>query len=380
MRETVVIMGSHSRTRNEFDFNRTDCDVWVFNEAISNKSFARADAVFQMHEEAIWRNPANRNDPKHFEWLVSQNEIDVYMQETYPDVPRSVRYPIEEITARYQLNYFTSSVSYAIALACYLNYKRIEIYGVEMETNTEYQYQRDGVTLWMGVAVGQGIEVDAHMGILDAPLYGYQGEVVIHYERFDERIIELTPGSEKLSKEYLAAAADTRKALDNYAMDSSKRNDEALYQAVARQCNIGFDLGVIDGAKQENMRYKKKADMMREASGGEFLFSRQEFESSAKRLSEKYEQANTQFISLGTTLESIHRAIQMSAKGSPKREKIVRQYIDCITKYMQANNAAAIYKGGSNENMNYLVWLDKHIRAAGGSKSEAVLLERMQNV
>ena len=86
-RHTLAIIGSHPRTREEFDFSRTDADIWMFNEAISGKGNVwakRADVIFQLHIPAIWKNPKNRNDPGHFDWLKSQYEIPVYMQEDYP--------------------------------------------------------------------------------------------------------------------------------------------------------------------------------------------------------------------------------------------------------------------------------------------------------
>ena len=86
---TVAIVGSHPRTRSAFDFTRTDCDVWIFNEALADPSgwCKRADAVFQMHNPAIWRSPLNRNDPKHYNWLKSGDTPEVIMQEYYEDVP-----------------------------------------------------------------------------------------------------------------------------------------------------------------------------------------------------------------------------------------------------------------------------------------------------
>lgn len=379
MKNTVVIMGSHPRTRAEFDFNRDDCDIWVFNEAISNHTFPRADAVFQMHEEAIWRNPGNRNDPKHAEWLKTQTETVVYMQEQYADVPAAVRFPLAEIIERFHISYFTSSVAYAIALACFHGYKRIEIYGVEMETNTEYQYQRDGVTLWIGVALGMDIEVDLHIGILkDQPLYGYEGEVVIDYHRFEERITELLPSIEQASREHITAKLAADNLLRQFTEDASREAEEKLFASVSSLAAKTEKLGMLDGAKQENERYKKKADDMRTASG-EFLFSRQEFESAAKILSDKAEQANTAFISLGTTLGHVHDSIKRTAKGSPKRLALMGEYEKILIMYLKAKNQQAIYRGAAQENFVYMAWLDKHIRAAGGAKSEAVLLESVNN-
>jgi hypothetical protein len=379
MKSTVAIVGSHPRTRADFDFDRTDADIWLFNEALSgNNPWAkRADAVFQMHEEAIWRNPANRNDPQHYKWLSTQTDVTVYMQEDYPDVYKSVRFPLEEIVARFHIKYFTSSVAYALALACYLGYKRIELYGVEMETNTEYQYQRDGVTLWIGVALGLGIEVDAHISMFDQPLYGYEGEVVFKYEQFVARIAELEPQIEQAGKEYQATLINVSQAFKKFVENASVDNEAHLFEMVGRQREMSQQLGRIDGAKQENEKYKKKADVMRDASGGEFGFSRQEFESSAHNLTDKAKQADIEFVSAGTTLDHIHQNLKRVAKGSPKWENLVRTYEKQLKLYLSQANKVAVYGGAAQENYRIMAHMDKHIRAAGGSKSEAALLEMM---
>jgi len=69
--DTLVILGSHPGTRQDFDWGRVkDVDVWAFNEAVSRGEWVQfASAVFQMHIPAIWRNPTNRNDNKHADWL-----------------------------------------------------------------------------------------------------------------------------------------------------------------------------------------------------------------------------------------------------------------------------------------------------------------------
>jgi hypothetical protein len=380
MKPTVAIIGSHPRTRAEFDFSRTDCDIWLFNEAMSNPANTwakRADAVFQMHEEAIWRNPRNRNDPKHYEWLSTQQDVDVYMQEQYADVPSSIRFPLEELVERFHIKYFTSSVAYALALACFHGYQRIEVYGVEMETQTEYTYQRDGVTLWIGVALGMGIEVDAHISIFDQPLYGYEGEVTFPPSKFDDRIAELTPKVEQLTKEYHAATQNINLALTAFQKEASKDAENNLFTAIMKQAQLGEQLGIADGMKQENEKYKAKADTMKAASG-EFLFSRQEFESAAKTLSDEVGKAHTDFVAVGTKLAIVQDNIKKSAKGSPKRHAHLQSFVKVLQEYLNAVQKEAVYKGASMENFQIMAWMDKHIRAAGGSKSEAVLLERLQ--
>lgn len=378
MKDVCVILGSHPRTRSQFDFARLDCDIWVFNEALSNGTFPRADGVFQLHDPAIFRNPKNRNDPKHYDWLKTQRDCVVYMQDIYPDIPASVRYPRDMILAMLgntQDHFLSSSVALALALAVFMRYKRIEVYGVAMETNTEYQFQREGVSFWLGFARGRGCEVIFADTTYNVPLYGYEGKVTVDYEEFGKRIAELTPQTAALTAQYIAAEADTRKAVELFAASSDKKTEDALYACIRRQLEIGEQLGVLDGARQENARYQGKADKMRDAAEGAFLFSRQEFESGLSILKGKGNGYATQFVSAGTTLGHIHENIKRAAKGSKKRDNLVAAYRNHLIEYFKINNLANVYRGAAEENARYMTYLDKHVRAAGGAKSEAVLLE-----
>jgi len=383
--KTLVIIGSHPRTREGFDFNRTDVDVWLFNEAISNpvNSWAkRADIIFQMHVPAIWRNPNNRNDPHHYKWLTTQSDCWIYMQEQYPEVPMSKRYPLDgvlDMLGGDPNHFLTSSVPQALALAAYLGvYDRVEVYGVAMETNSEYQFQREGVSFWLGFLKGRGMDVYFADPTFLAPLYGYESAVSIEYARFGERITELQPQIDDLAGQYRAAKAQMEMSLGRFAEGNGMQVEKELFDAVQNLRVLGERLGILDGMAQENAKYKGKADQMRAASEGEFVFSRQEFESNAKTLMDKAHAGMMQLNSIGTQLDMIHRNVLNSAKGSPKRAKYMQVYSEAMKAYFNMTNSAAIYRGAANENFNYMAYLDKHIRAAGGSKSEAVLLESMQ--
>lgn len=372
-------MGSHPRTRDLFDKTRTDCDVWVFNEAVSNGTFPQATLCFQMHLPAIWRNPANRNDPGHAKWLMTQTEIPVYMMEKYPDVPSSLKYPIEEIlnmVGEDPNHFLTSSVPQAMALAAYLGtYKTVEIYGVAMETNTEYQWQREGVAHWYGFLKGKGIKVIFADSTFKALLYGYEGEVMLPYETFVDRIAELQPKIDELGGQYVASSLVLQKAVDNFLKVDTTKD---IVEAIGRQVELSKKLGALDGAMQENLKYKGKADTMREASGGEFIFSRQEFESAAKTLGDKASEWQIQVNTLSGQGEMIHQSIVHSAKGSPKRKKLLDAYRQLLHTYLQSHNQAMIFSGASAENFGYMARLDKSVRAAGGEKSEQAIIEQLQ--
>lgn len=386
MNKTLAIVGSHPRTREEFDFNRQDVDVWLFNEAISNKANTwakRADVIFQMHVPPIWRNPKNRNDPHHYEWLQTQNEVKIiYMQDMYPDVPCSVKYPIEEIHAMVgnrKDHFLTSSVPQAMALAAYLKqYDRIEIYGVAMETNTEWQFQREGVAFWRGYLEGQGVDVYFADPTFEAPLYGYEGEVFIKEDKITDRIAQLQPERDGIEAVWKAKNVDFTKALNLFFEDASMKNEELLMKAMESAREAVNKLGILDGAIQENQKYLDKAKTMKEVSG-DFVFSRQEFESSAKTLADKGNSINLEMNAIGVNLASVHRAVKNTAKGSKKYDDVKKQYHALFSEYFKLCNISAVYHGASSENFRYMSYLDKTIRAAGGEKAEEVLLKEVKH-
>jgi hypothetical protein len=88
-------------------------------------------------------------------------------------------YPLAEIVDEFKTDYFSNTVDYAIALAIYRGYQKIDFYGVNMETNSEWAFEKPGVDYWCGLAMGRGIEINVHgesstiLKTRDCQLYGY---------------------------------------------------------------------------------------------------------------------------------------------------------------------------------------------------------------
>jgi len=293
-KKTLAIVGSHPVTRNLVPWHKSYMDFWVFNESAGNPNgwVKKCDGVLQLHHPAIWKNPRNHNDPKHFEWLQKDHPFPIYMQEKYPEVPSSVRYPLDEIIHELLPNfrrkprkkkgnkeeviqYFTSSVAYAIALAIYQGYERIEVYGIEMMTDTEYVMQRDGVALWAGVALGRGIEfiVPDISTMFNSLLYGYGGDIVINRQEFESSTQKLSDIIEERKNKMNQATGKTHAALEALQkadnQDDANKRAELFLKAVQDQMNAVLEFGVISGALQENQRYLEKCDEMYRAVGGE---------------------------------------------------------------------------------------------------------------
>lgn len=157
--------------------------IWTMN--YHHLSVPRTDRIFEMHEWGLVQKEAatNPNLAHDFEVLKTVN-VPVYMLEMHPDVPTSVRYPIEFMAQKYtlanaDLPYFTNTASYMIALAIEERFDEIQTYGIDMAHDTEYGHQRPSCEFFLGVAVGAGIKVTPHRLsdlLKTAMLYGYHDE------------------------------------------------------------------------------------------------------------------------------------------------------------------------------------------------------------
>ncbi len=287
-RTAVAIVGSHPDTRGLVRWNDPNLDIWVFNEAAGQGWVKRWDATFQLHLPIIWKNPQNRNDPKHYEWLRRKHDGIIWMHDEFPDVPSSRKFPLDEVCAALLPNlkrrkgkhttavrYFTSSPAYAIAYAIYLGYERIELYGIEMATETEYLMQRDGVTFWVGIAMGRGIEVviPEQSGMFRSLMYGYEGDIVIHRQEFESNANVLSKRAAELLVKLQTAAHNVvtiEKKIGAAKDDKEAEKYHAAYvQARKAHLDTVMEYGVCSGALQTNEMYLRKVDEMIRAAGGE---------------------------------------------------------------------------------------------------------------
>jgi hypothetical protein len=377
VKEILVIIGNYEKTRDLYEQSRTDADVWVFNEMLGRHDWIeRADAVFQIHAEPIWRNPNNRTDPNHCQWLQTQADVPVYMQHAFADVPRAVKYPLDEISIKYLSNFnkrpYNSTPGYALALGIYQGYKEIEIYGVEMGTDTEYFWQREGFTFWLGVAVASGIKVTIHTDkLLNAPLYGYEGEISVPLEMIRARITELTQPARDLQTRYELQLAELDKAWLKFAVGAIEINDAIMI--INRLIVLSKDFGILDGALQENERWTERAQMMIEVAGN-YIFSRQEVESAYHSMQEKHKEITLTAYAEATRVGMIVSAI-VKETDSGYRTQQLEMLKTSVSAYIRATTNMGMLTGGLAEDHAWLEYIDVHVRAMGGEKSVQALTE-----
>ena len=135
------------------------------------------DRVIDMNNYSLWGE-------KEAEDARNSRTMAEYQGAPYIDLDN---YPLMDIISYFKTDYFTNTVDYAIALAVYEGYSSLELYGINMEVDSEYFWEKPGVEFWVGQAMGRGVNVTAHgnhTSILksrDGLLYGYgikRGELI----------------------------------------------------------------------------------------------------------------------------------------------------------------------------------------------------------
>jgi hypothetical protein len=224
MKKKVAIVGMATTSRHLAPFDDDEFEIWCLNESYwgghvgpdkKTPFLRRADRWFQMHPEWDYFRPHNFNHPLHPQWLrndpwteeelAAKDDLDnplhkeflswgansahrrdvnfpIYMLEVDERIPGSTLYPMTDIVESFGINaenvhWFTNSFGFMCALAIYLGFEEIHIFGFEMSSQEEYGHQRACAVFWAGIAIGRGIKLVEPegcrlLGQFDV-LYGY---------------------------------------------------------------------------------------------------------------------------------------------------------------------------------------------------------------
>lgn len=161
----IAILGKCSSSRHHSPMGMTDWEMWC----LAWDPTPVVDRLFEIH--ANWREfhgEGSEDAGFHRRWLMGQ-KVPVYMNEVHEDIPTSVRFPLEEVTALIGKSkcghpFLESSIAFMVALAMleYAQTKepmRIGLWGIDMEVGTEYGYQKPNLLYLIGMARGMGIKV-----------------------------------------------------------------------------------------------------------------------------------------------------------------------------------------------------------------------------
>ena len=280
----VVIVGTNVATRHLIDWN-IDGDYWVFNEVAALDWPKKVDGCFQMHLPPFWRSKKNVNYEKYYEWLQLPHPYPIWMIDTFEDVPASVKFPKDRIVSELlqglvdenetQVENFTSTAAYAIALACYQKRTEIHLYGIEMASNTEFFRQKAGFYFWCGIALGLGIKIvkNSKSLLFAEPIYGYRGEVMIQKQEFDLAMAKYEEDATKLQAEMFEAQGAVKALMEAIFIapdaNTAKKAAKLFLDALGEAQDKNFKYGQSLGAAMENRRYSGECQALLDAAGGE---------------------------------------------------------------------------------------------------------------
>jgi len=347
----LAIVGSHPATRELAPYDDPMTEIWLFNESAQKPSvYRRWDALLQIHLPEVYTSLANWVNAEHWKWLQEEHAGKrIYMQEVDPRVPASVRYPLEEILQMTPRHYLRSSPAMALALAIYLGYKHVLLYGSELTSNTEYAYQATNYAYWIGFADGHGVELELHcwQAEFDQLIYGYEGELQIEREFYEGRAVEM----EQVWKTKEAGLTKLKNLLNEAMLENEFTKVGDLTVDIE---NAALAAGEAFGILSEARRYAGREDMI----------SRQEFERTAAQAQTAGDELRTEKDKAFGKCEYVWNAWRQSGKLEALNQ--LRKFLnektqlayDCGMKY-------GIYA----ENLRFMQEYDRGLQAAGGVRA-----------
>lgn len=162
----IAIVGRHPATRMQAPWDDPTWQIWIVAPAGSTGMAPRWDAALEIHDYP-WET-----EDFHRDWLREQHKP-VLVNRLRGECPGEVLFPRQELVDRFG-PFFTNSIAWLQGLAISLGTtEEIALYGVEMEAESEYVYQRPSCLWMIGVAQGRGIRVTlpAECRLMKAALY-----------------------------------------------------------------------------------------------------------------------------------------------------------------------------------------------------------------
>lgn len=177
----MALIGGEPSTARHAPWSDPSWEIWA--HASVNRRCKRVDRWFDLHPPHVFQAKTKNGQNDWWGWLKSRPEP-IYMQEKYPEVPTSVRYPVERVLTEFP-RYVTSTVGWMIALAIVEGVHTIGLWGIHFQADSEYAEQRPNAEFWIGVALGRGVQVKIPEACpllkVPADLYGYESHTPEKY-------------------------------------------------------------------------------------------------------------------------------------------------------------------------------------------------------
>jgi hypothetical protein len=256
-RKKVAIVGFATSSRELAPFDDPDYEIWTLNQLY--RHVPRSSRHFDIHLE--WEKD-NVEGTDHRGWI-KECGVPCYMVNADPDLPTSVRYPIEDVLKMAGLDYFTSTIAFEVGLAMLLEFEEIALYGIDLIVGSEYSEQKACLEFWLGMAHAKGITVripPQSALLTQSHRYGYQQQPnwgPLQMKEVHGRIEHLT--TERTKQMALINAIDGALAEDErwFIRKMNEQSPEDRMKQLQEQRNSALaTLATLDGAAQESTYWR----------------------------------------------------------------------------------------------------------------------------
>lgn len=259
-RRKFAVCGFASSSRGMIPVHDPTWEIWGLNQLY--RHIARADRWFDIHY--YWDSevvPGTEGDgPGSYRAWLAGSGVPVYMHHLVDGQPTSVRYPIEQVIAHHEADYFTSTIAFMLALAVMEIDRRVDaevaarlrrmrkadiealpggvrglaksvygtyaigVFGVDLIVGTEYFHEKPCAEYWLGAASTRGIQV-----ALPPPSALCKQRFRYGYEKEPDLIVKLS--------EIETQAAEMQKEIDECVkkydfLNGAKQNNEYWRQVI----------------------------------------------------------------------------------------------------------------------------------------------------
>jgi len=250
--KAVAMVGFSSRHRELAPFDDPNIEIWGLNKLHAQEWFKRCDRMFQLHPIKYIQNCIGLSeiDRQHYEWLTQKHDFPIYAQKKYKEFPSSVEYPIKKMRAKFG-DFYTSTLAYMMALALDEGFTHFELYGFDMEADTEYKHQRDSSEYFIGLAEGLGhtVYLPSNCSLLKGEMYAYESTEVGFRQLLENRI-------QNLNAQFAGASAKFNEAVgrNNKLLDLVEKYPDLNARLDANDLNMAEVAGLVNtvsGAQKE---------------------------------------------------------------------------------------------------------------------------------
>jgi hypothetical protein len=154
----VAIIGSHASTLVGCPWNDPTWEFWAHSSCAMLVPPGKVSLYIDVHPRHCFQKARKNGFEDYYQWLRHQ-PTPILMQERYKDIPQAIEYPLAEMKSTWPGLQFGSQVAYLIAYALARGVTHIGLFGVEYAHDSEYKFQRGNAQLWLGIALGRGVQV-----------------------------------------------------------------------------------------------------------------------------------------------------------------------------------------------------------------------------